>query len=162
MEQTSKLLEQLAFNTRSKKEEHLLVVMDKSTHEEHLSQPLQTNNEQFKMAVTFLTVYKGIFNVTYLKIKFYSKRTITNEKDFIQFTMLLSAYENESLNIEVRRIIIDKGHFTESDYPFRIKQNFSTLRIITEKSPQGSIIGFVLDDSIRNLLGFNENSLYKA
>ena len=38
--------------------------MDKSTHEEHLSQPLQTNNKQFKIAVTFLTGYNGIFNVT--------------------------------------------------------------------------------------------------
>ena len=42
----------------------MLIVMDKSTHEEHLSQPLQTNNKQFKIAVTFLTGYNGIFNVT--------------------------------------------------------------------------------------------------
>ena len=51
----SKILEQIAYNTRSRIEEHLLIVMDKSTHEEHLSQPLQTNNKQFKVAVTFLT-----------------------------------------------------------------------------------------------------------
>ena len=42
MELPSKLLEQIAYNTRSKKEEHMLIVMDKNTHEEHLSQPLQT------------------------------------------------------------------------------------------------------------------------
>ena len=35
MELPSKLLEQIAFNTRSKTEEHMLVVMDKSTDEEH-------------------------------------------------------------------------------------------------------------------------------
>ena len=44
--------------------------MDKSTHEEHLSQPLQANNKQFKVAVTFLTGYKGIFNVMGSNIKF--------------------------------------------------------------------------------------------
>ena len=38
-----KLLEQIAINTRPKIEEHILIVMDKSTHEEHLSQPHQTN-----------------------------------------------------------------------------------------------------------------------
>ena len=47
MELPSKFLEQIAFNTRPKIAEHMLIVMDKSTHEEHLSQPLQTNNEQF-------------------------------------------------------------------------------------------------------------------
>ena len=71
MEQSSKLLEQIAFNTRAKIEEHMLVVMDKSTHEEHLSQPLQTNNKQFKLAVTFLTGYNGNFNVTNSNNKFY-------------------------------------------------------------------------------------------
>ena len=57
MELPSKLLllEQVAFNTRPKIEEHMLVVMDKSTHEEHLFQSLQTNNRQFKVAVTFLS-----------------------------------------------------------------------------------------------------------
>ena len=34
--------------------------MDKSTLEEHLYQPLQTNNKQFKMEVTFLTGLNGI------------------------------------------------------------------------------------------------------
>ena len=55
MELSNKLSEQIAFITGAKIEEHLLTVMDKSTHEEHLSQPLQTNNKQFKRAVTFLT-----------------------------------------------------------------------------------------------------------
>ena len=55
MELPSKILEQIAFNTRPKIEEHMLVVVDKSIHEKHLSQPLQTNNKRFKMAVTFLT-----------------------------------------------------------------------------------------------------------
>ena len=53
MELPSKLLEEIAFNTRPKREEHISVAMDENTHEEHLSQPLQTNNKQFKLAVTF-------------------------------------------------------------------------------------------------------------
>ena len=59
----SKILHQTAFNTRPKIEEHMLQVTDKSIHEEHLSQPLQKNNKQFKIAVAFLTGYNGIFNV---------------------------------------------------------------------------------------------------
>ena len=49
----------------------MLVIMDKSTHEEHLSQPLKANIKQFKIAVTFLTGYNGIFNVTNKKNKFF-------------------------------------------------------------------------------------------
>ena len=59
----NKISEQIAFNNRSKIEEHMLVAMDKSFHEEHLAQPLQTN-KQYKTAVTFLTGYNGTFNVT--------------------------------------------------------------------------------------------------
>ena len=44
MELPSKLLDQIAFNTRPKIEGHMLIVMDKSSHQEHLSQPLQTNS----------------------------------------------------------------------------------------------------------------------
>ena len=43
MELPIKLLEQIAFTTRPKIGEHMLIVMDKKTHEQHLSQPLQTN-----------------------------------------------------------------------------------------------------------------------
>ena len=53
MELPSKLLEQIAFNTTPKLEEHMLIIMDKSTHEEHLSQPLQTNNKQVKNSCDF-------------------------------------------------------------------------------------------------------------
>ena len=53
MELPSKFLEQIAFNIRPKIEEHILIGVDKSTHEEHLSQHLQTNNKEFEIAVTF-------------------------------------------------------------------------------------------------------------
>ena len=45
MELPAELVEQIAFKTRPKKEEHMLVVTDESTHEEHLCQPLQTNKK---------------------------------------------------------------------------------------------------------------------
>ena len=38
--------------------------MDKSTFENHSSQPLQTHNKQFEIVVTVLVGYNGIFNVT--------------------------------------------------------------------------------------------------
>ena len=93
MELPSKLLEQIAFNTRPKIEEHMLIVMDKSTHEEHLSHPLQTNNKQFKIAVTFLTRYNGIFNVTSKNNKFYFTKSINDEDGYIKITILPGAYE---------------------------------------------------------------------
>ena len=77
-----KKLEQIAFNTRPKIEEHMLVVMDKSTHEEHLSQPLQTNNKRFKTAVTFLTGFNGFFNATDENNEFYFTKLISD--DFIK------------------------------------------------------------------------------
>ena len=80
MELPSKLLEQMAHNTRPKIGEHMLIVMDKSTHEEHLSQPLQTINKHFKIAVIFLTGFNGIFNVTNSNYNFYFKKSFTNEK----------------------------------------------------------------------------------
>ena len=50
--------------------------MDKSTHEEHLSQPLQTHKKQFKLAVNFLTGYNGLFNVINKKNKIRIRKII--------------------------------------------------------------------------------------
>ena len=109
MELPSKLLEQIAYNTRPKIEEHMLIVMDKSIHEEHLSQPLQTNNKQFKIAVTFLTGYNGIFNVTDKINKFYFANSITDEGDFIRISIPPGAYGLESLDKQIKRTIIEEG-----------------------------------------------------
>ena len=160
MELPSKILEQIAFNTRPKIAEHMLIVMDKSTHEELLPQTLQTNNKQFKIAVPFLAGYNGIFNVTISNNKFYFKKSLMDE-DFIQITIPPAAYEIKTLSNELRRIIIDKGHYTESDYPFHIKSNFSTLGSIMKIKPQGATIGFVFKDTIGNLLGFDETIVYE-
>ena len=158
MELPGKLLEQIAFNTRPKIEEHMLIVMDKSTHEEHLFQPLQTNNKQFKIAITFLSAYNGIFNITKRNNEFYFKKNLFDE-DFIQIRIPPGAYEIESLDSEIKRILVDKEHYTEANYPFTIKPNFSTLGSIITISPQGPIIGFVFEDSIGKVLGFIETIL---
>ena len=159
MELPSKLLEEIAFNTRPKIEEHMLIIMDKSTHEEHLSQPLQTNNKQFKIAVTFLTGYNGIFNVTDKNNKFYFTTSVTDiEPSFIIIPP--GAYELESLDDEIKRICILDGHFTESNYPFKIKPNFSTLGSIIEIDVGiGRKIDFTPNDSTRDLLGFKPKVL---
>ena len=164
MELPTKLLEQIAFNTRPKIEEHMLIVMDKSTHEEHLFQPLQTNIKHFKIAVTFLTGYNGIFNVTNSNNKFYFLKSITDD-DHIIITIPPGAYEIESLNNEIKRIIINQEHYTETNYPFNIKPNFSTLGSFLEISAQGPVITpaitFVPDDSIGDLLGFNKTTIFE-
>ena len=141
MELPSKLMEQIAFNTRPKNEEHLLIVMDKSTHEEHLFQPLQTNNKQFNIAVTFLSAYNGIFNVTSKNNKIIFFKSIS-DNDHIQISIRPGVYEIEALNDEIKRIIIDEGHYAELDYPFNIKPDFNTLGSIIEISPQGPVISF--------------------
>ena len=161
MELPSKLLEQIAFNTRPKIEEHILIIMDESTHEEHLSQPLQTNNKQFKIAITFLSAYNGIFNVTNLNNKFYFTKSATDDEYYIVITIPPGAYEIESLNDEIKRIIIDYEHFTSENYPFEIKPNFSTLGSIIEISDQESAISFRPDDSIGSLLGFKKRTIYE-
>ena len=160
MELPSKLLEQIAFNTRPKIEEHMLRVMDKSAYEEHFFQPFWTKNKQFKIAVTFLTSYNGIFNVTNSNIKVYFKKSLA-EEDFIQIRIPEGSYEIESLNDDFKRIIIDKGQYTKNAYPLKIKANFITLGSIVEIQSQGPLIGFVSDDSIRILLGFNETILWE-
>ena len=81
---STKLLEQIAFITRSKIEEHMLIVMDKSAHEEHLSQPLQTNKKQFKIGITFLTAYNGIFDVTNENNSFFSRKQLLTRMDLLK------------------------------------------------------------------------------
>ena len=56
MELPSETLKQIAVNTKPKIVEHILIVREKSSHEEHLYQLLQTNNKQFKATVTILPV----------------------------------------------------------------------------------------------------------
>ena len=151
MELPSKLLEQIAFNTRPKIEEHMLIVMNKRTHEEYLSQPLQTKNKKFKIAVTFLTGYNGIFNITNKNNKFYFTTSLSDlEPSFIIISP--GAYELENLDAEIKRICINDGYFRADNYPFKIKPNFSTLGSIIEIDVGiGWKVDFAPNDSIRDL-----------
>ena len=65
--------------------------------------------------------------------KFYFLKSITDD-DHIEITIPPGAYEIESLNKEIKRIVIDQEHYTETNYPFNIKPNFSTLGSIIEIS----------------------------
>ena len=128
----SKLSEQIAFTTRPKIEEHMLVVIDKPTHEKHSSQPLQTNNRQFKIEITFLTGWNGIFNVTNSDIKLHFAKSITAKDGSIQITIPPGTFKIESLNIVIKKMINDGEHFTEANYPSTIEPIFSTLGSIVE------------------------------
>ena len=72
MELPGKISEKITFNTKPQTEEHKLIDMDKSTNEENVFPPLQTNNKQFKVAITFLTAYNGIFDITTKKNLFHN------------------------------------------------------------------------------------------
>ena len=61
---------------------------------------------------------------------------------------------------EIKRNII-REHYTEANYPFTIKPNFSKLGSILRISTHGPVITFVPDDSIRGLLGFNKSTIYE-
>ena len=100
------------------------------------------------MKVTFLTGYNGIFNVTNSNNKFYFEKSITDDDGFVQIVISPGAYEIESMNNEIERIIMDKGYFTETDYPFTMKPNVSTHGSIMEISSQGPLLSFLPDDMI--------------
>ena len=73
MELPSKILEKTVFKTRLKIEEHMLVVVDKSTQEENKSQRLQFHIKQFQIVVTFPTD-KAVFFGQQFKINCVSER----------------------------------------------------------------------------------------
>ena len=106
-------------------------------------------------------MFKGIFNVTNKKAKFFLAKSITDKDDFIYISIPKSVYEIDSLNIGIKRIINEKVHFTEADYPITIKPNFSTLGYLKEIFRQQPIVGFIPDHSIRDLLGFHSGTIYE-
>ena len=134
-----------------------MIFLHKSTHEEHLFQPFLTCNK-FKIAVTFLTGYNGLFNVTDKNIKFYFVKSLTEV--YIIINIPNRAYELESLNDKIKRKIIYEDHYTEENYLFKIKPNFNTLGSIIEVSTQRPIITFVPDDGIGDLLGFDSTTKF--
>ena len=117
--------------------------------------------KQIKNAVTLRTCYNGFFNVTNSNNKFHLIKSNSDEDGFIQITIQHGAYEIGMLNKEIKSIFLDKEHYTEANYPFTIKQNFSALGSFIEISTQGPVITFVPDDSIRDLLGFSKTTIYE-
>ena len=76
------------------------------------------------------------------KIIVHFAKSITDEGDFIRITISPGAYELESLDKQIKRTLIDQGYYTEINYLFTIKPNFSTLGSIIEISEQGPLIAF--------------------
>ena len=96
------------------------------------------------------------------KNEFYFTVSIIDD-DFSVISNSLGAYEIESLNKEIKRNIIEEGFFTESNYPFTLKLNFSALVSIIEISSNitCSQIAFKADDSGRDLLGFKTTVIHE-
>ena len=88
-------------------------------------------------------------------------KSVTDEDGFIQIIISPGAFEIEALNREIRSINSDEGRFTEANYPFTIKPNFSTLGSLIEISPQGPIISFMFDDSLGDFLAFNARTFFE-
>ena len=63
------------------------------------------------------------FSVTDKNNKFYFTRSFTDDC-FIQIIMPKGTYEIESLNNQIKRIIFEESHYTESNHPYTIKLNF--------------------------------------
>ena len=96
------------------------------------------------------------------RIKFYLTTSIDND-GFNVNAILLKLYEMQSLNNEIKRMVVKEGCFSEEVYPFVIKRNLSTLGCSTEPKPFfiGSQINVTQDDSSKSLLGFNPEIIYE-
>ena len=101
-----------------------------------------------------------VFSILLIQKKFYFKKS-NIDKNFVQIIIPHGAYEIESLNNEIEMNFFDTGCYSDEDYPFKIKLSFSTLGSNVELSPQVPIIGFVFNDGLGNLLGFNETILWQ-
>ena len=86
-------------------------------HEENLTQPLQTKSQQYKVAVTFLAGYNGIFNVTN-KIRKLIFKSVIEGAQYDVITIPRRTYELQSLEEESKRNIIEEKYITEEEYPF--------------------------------------------
>ena len=72
-------------------------------------------------------------------------------------------YELESLDDEIKRVIIKDGYFREENYPFVIKPNFSTVGSFIKIKPKliGTPISFFHDGRIRDLIRFDSVVIYE-
>ena len=89
MKLPSEVFEQIVFITTSEIEDHMLIF---TTPKENLSQLLQSNNKQYKFAVTFLTGYMGHFFATTKNKKVYFT-TRNDDDDLSEFIKAPCAHE---------------------------------------------------------------------
>ena len=79
MDLPSKILEEKAFNTEPEKQKHLFIVMDGSTHEEHLSQPVQTKKDPKLVSPIYLVIM--VYSMSQTKIiNWYSSQYLNGLK----------------------------------------------------------------------------------
>ena len=125
----------------------MVIVKEKSSHEEHSFQPLQANIKQFKLALTFSTGYNGTFNIIDKNINLFFTTSISDE-DFSVFKILVEAYKGK---------ILKEGYFTAGKDPFLFKPNFSTLGSIIEIEPNfmGTQISFIHDNRVGDIIGLD-------
>ena len=122
----SEILEQIAFTTQPKIEEHMLIVIVISTHEENVPQLLQTINKHLPPSLLVTTV-----SLILQTKKLFSFQAA----EYNVIRVFPGVYGLERLYAEIKRIFIEEGYFTEEDYPFKINQNFSTKASIIEIEP---------------------------
>ena len=87
----------------------MLIVLDKSMQEEHLSQPLETIIIQFKIVVIFLSGYNGVFNIPN-EGKIFNFISVFGEAKCNLIQVPRRAHELESLDAEIKRNIIEEGY----------------------------------------------------
>ena len=138
------------FQNKKYLEEQLLIAVDESTHEERLSQPLQTNCNQFYFAISFLTGYNVVFKFT-KKFELFSAWTF-DDNEYKESHVPTGVFELQSLNGDFTRKVIEKN-YAEKDFPFLSKLIFSTLGSI-RVTKLGWQISYVPDYTIGGLLGF--------
>ena len=80
-------------------------------------------NKQFKIAITFLTGYGGIFKKKQKNEKVFFT-VIINDDDFNLTFFPPGAYEPDSPDDEIKRNTVEDGYFTEENYPVIFKPKF--------------------------------------
>ena len=139
----------------------MLSIMNKSTREEFLQIPLQTNHRKFKVAVTLLTGYNGIFNIIDKNYKFfYLTHTNMPKEIIIPPDNVKKTDDITSFNTKIKELIVEVGDATGENYPFLIRPNFVNLGSIIEID-NGWEIDFTQIGTIREVLRFKSKRISK-
>ena len=85
--------------------------MDKFTHKENLSQLQETYNRRFKIAITFLNVHNGVFNIT-SKTSNITFMSVFENAEYNIIHKNPGPYELHFLKKGFKRVIIHEGYIT--------------------------------------------------